>query len=83
MLRKDFLKEHRKIIYAILLSQELLYSHCLEIELQVKTYMATALENILTGYREDEVRRLAHEHLMVGLISSDWRRPRPTQNCVG
>ena len=42
MLRKQFLKEHRKITYGMLLNQELLYPHCLEIELQAKAYMAEA-----------------------------------------
>ena len=82
MLRKDFLKEHRKITYSLLLGQELLYPHCLEIELQVKAYMTEIVENMPVGYSENEIRRLAHGHIMDTLISSDWRRPRPTQNCV-
>ena len=75
ILRKQFLKEHRKITYGLLLGQELLYPHCLDIELQAKVYMAKALKNIPTDYSVEEVRRLAHEHIMGTLISSDWRRP--------
>ena len=54
MLRKQFLKEHRKITYGMLLNQELLYPHCLEIELQAKVYIAEVLENIPVGYSEEE-----------------------------
>ena len=73
MLRKDFLQQHRKITYSLLKSQENLYPHCLEIELQAKAYMAEAVENIPDDYSE-EVQQLAHETIMNTLISSDWHR---------
>ena len=47
MMRKDFLKKHRKITYGLLLCRERLYPHCRETEELAESRLAQVMDAIL------------------------------------
>ena len=62
ILHKDYLLNHKKVLFATLLTQGKLYQHCAEIEKQAKQMFDTLVEQIKEA--EDVTEKLKEENQM-------------------
>ena len=62
MLHKDYMLEHKKVLFATLLAQGKLYQHCAEIENQAQQMFDTLVEQMKE--LEDITERLKEENQM-------------------